>query len=64
MKRYLGTILIGVNAVLAALLAWAWFGPGGQRSSHWSAPAPRTTDYEALVPPLGKPGLIWIKYPY
>ena len=55
MKRYLGTILIGVNAALAALLAWTWFGPGGQRSSHWSAPAPRTTDYEALVPPLGKP---------
>ena len=55
MKRYLGTILIGINAALAALLAWSWLGPAGQRGSHWAAPSPRTTDYEALVPPLGKP---------
>lgn len=55
MKRHLSAILIAVNAALAALLAWLWLAPGSQERSHWTAPAPRTTDYEALVPPLGKP---------
>ena len=58
MKRHLSAILIGINAALAVTLAWLWLAPSSQQRSHWAAPPPRSTDYEALVPPLGKPQFI------
>ena len=46
MNRNLTLVLVAFILALAAVLAWQWLSPSGQRSTHWAAPAP-------IVPQLG-----------
>lgn len=39
-------VLVAVSFALAFVLAWQWLSPSGQRSTHWTPPAP-------IVPQLG-----------
>jgi len=53
MKRPGIAILISINLVLAALLAWLWFTPQGAiKNSAWTPPAAQKTDYAQMIPPL------------
>lgn len=56
MKRYVGEILLLLNALLAIALAWMWFSPKeGLRNSHWVVPRAQKTNFDDMVPTLGKP---------
>jgi hypothetical protein len=53
MKRYALNLLLLLNAALALALGWMWFAPDGSlRNVHWTAPAPHTANYGAMLPPL------------
>lgn len=57
MNRYALHALVGLNLLLALLLAFLWIGPDGQpRSLQWQPPAPQTTDYAAMLPEI--PGAV------
>ncbi|KAF5297237.1 hypothetical protein FQA39_LY19271 [Lamprigera yunnana] len=56
MKRYIGSILIAVNVVLAVALAWLWLKPNGElKNTHWQAPRAQKSNLDGVVPHLGKP---------
>jgi len=56
MKRYLGWALAALNIVLALVLAWLWFKPNGElRNAHWEAPRAQKSNFDDVVPRLGKP---------
>ncbi|GAB2455519.1 hypothetical protein GCM10027082_02570 [Comamonas humi] len=56
MKRYVGESLLLLNALLVAGLAWMWFSPKeGLRNSHWTVPRAQKTNFDDMVPALGKP---------
>ena len=53
MKRHALLVLVVINGVLAAWLAWLWFTPqGGLRNVHWQPPAAQKTDLSGLLPAL------------
>lgn len=53
MKKFAPHLLIGVNVLLGAGLAWMWFTPQGQlRNVEWTAPQAHTTDYGSSLPAL------------
>lgn len=53
MNRYTLHALLGLNLLLALVLALLWISPNGQlRQLHWRAPEPQTTDYAAMLPDL------------
>lgn len=56
MKRYLGVLLVALNAALVLVLAWLWFKPNGElKNSHWQEPRGQKAAIEDLVPAIGKP---------
>lgn len=53
MKRHALNLLILLNVALAVVLARMWFAADGSlRNTHWTAPAPLTANYAAMLPPL------------
>ena len=56
MKRYLGVLLVALNAALVLVLAWLWFKPNGElKNSQWQEPRGQKAAIEDLVPAIGKP---------
>ena len=57
MSRYALHALVGLNLLLALLLAFLWVGPNGRlRNLQWQPPAPQSTDYAAMLPEI--PGAV------
>lgn len=56
LKKHALPALALLNLALALALAALWIATDGRlRASHWQPPAPQTSDYAALVPPLPGP---------
>lgn len=56
MKRYLGWGLLALNICLAAVLGWLWFKSSGElKNTHWQQPKAQKSNFDDLVPHLGKP---------
>ena len=56
MKRYLGWVLLALNISLAAVLGWLWLKSNGEvKNSHWEIPRAQKSNFDDLVPHLGKP---------